>query len=497
MSAVGRSGHEASRTAAESSVRRVSVVAVGILVVFMVVLNISLVALAIPTINRTFGASSTQQQWLVSGYFLTLGTALMPAGRFGDARGRRNIFVAGTLLFVVASGVAGLAPSMGWLIIARLFQGLAAGMVTPQVYGMIQVLFAPDERARPLGWHAAGVVSSRVVGPPLGGVLLTTGGPEHGWRWIFLVNIPIGVVAAVWGWRLIPTVRRAERPDLDPVGALLLIAGLVLLWLMQGELWGPFLRWLLLLPVGLGALVGFVVWEQRYVRQGQPLFDPRLLRLRSFALGTFVATFYFAGYNAIFYVLSKYLQEGLGHDGLEAGLALTPLALGVAVTSFFAATKTKWVGRPLVILGLVLGAIGLAALAIGDAFLPGPDSPHAAALPLLLSGLGGGLVVTGVGAGLVIAPNQTLTLSEVPSSEGGSAGGMLQTGQQFGGGLGVAVAGSALLASLGSTGNWLTAFRVSWSIIVGFLVVALVASLIDLYYQAYQVTRTLPPGCSP
>lgn len=482
MSAVGRSGDEADRAAAERPGRRLPVIVVGILVVFMTVLDNSLVALAIPAINRTFGASNTEQQWLVSGYFLTLGTALMPAGRFGDACGRRNVFVAGTLLLVVASGVAGLAPSMGWLIIARLFQGLAAGMVIPQVYGMIQRLFAADERARPLGWYAAGVVSARIVGPPLGGVLLTVGGPEYGWRWIFLVNIPIGIVATVWGWRLMPTIGRTTRPDLDPVGVLLLITGLSLLWLMQGELWPPLLRWLLLLPVGLGVLVGFVLWEQRYARQGQPLFDPRLLRLRSFALGTFVATFYFAGYNAIFFVLSKYLQEGLGHDGLEAGLALTPLPLGVAVTSFFAATKAKWVGRPLVILGLVLGAIGLAGLVVGDVFLPEPDSPHAAALPLLLSGLGGGLVLTGVGAGLVIAPNQTLTLSEVPPSEGGSAGGMLQTGQRFGGGLGVAVAGSALFAGLGSTGNWVTAFRVSWSIIIGFLLVALVASLIDLYY---------------
>lgn len=157
-----------------------------------------------------------------------------------------------------------------------------------------------------------------------------------------------------------------------------------------------------------------------------------------------------------------------------------PLALGTVVGSVAAGAKAGRVGRPLIAVGLAFAAVGLAVLLVADLFLPGPNSPHAATLPLLLVGLGGGLATAGVGGGLVIAPNQTLALSHVPSTEGGSAGGMLQTGQRFGGGVGVAVVGTALFASLENTGDWLLAFRIPMAVIIGFLVTALVAALIDL-----------------
>lgn len=173
--------------------------------------------------------------------------------------------------------------------------------------------------------------------------------------------------------------------------ALLLICGLGLLRLMQGEQWPGLLRWLLL-PAGLAMLVAFCYWERFYARRGEPIFNLGLFRIRSFALGAFIATFYFAGYEAIHYLVSEYLQQGLGHDELVAGIALMPLALGTALGSVAAGARARRIGRPLIAAGLACGAVGLAMLLIADLFLPDPRSPHAATLPLLLAGLGGGLV---------------------------------------------------------------------------------------------------------
>ncbi len=180
--------------------------------------------------------------------------------------------------------------------------------------------------------------------------------------------------------------------------------------------------------------------------------------------------------------MSEYLQHGLGHNELVTGIALTPLALGVAVSSVIGGAKAGRMGSRLVVSGLVLVAVGLTALLVADLFLPGPDSPHAATLPLLLAGLGGGLVTSGVGGGLVNAPNLTVALSPVPQTEGGSAGGMLETGQAFGGGLGVGVVGTVIFASLDQTDNWLTAFRLPVLDIVGLFVVTLAAALISLFF---------------
>lgn len=469
---------EAPRTGSGRSVRPWPAATVGLLALFLGGLNISLLVIALPTIRSVFDLSSSGQQWLVSGYFLTFGLTLVPAGRFGDQRGRRNTFVAGVMLFVVASMVCGLAPSGEWLIIGRLAQGVGIGIALPQVFGTIQRMFSPRDRKRPLGLLAVGVSSSRLVGPILGGALVTVGG-EQGWRWIFLINVPLGVIVAGFGWRLFPVAERGQRPDMDLIGAFLLMCGLGLLWLMQGDQWPGLLRWLLL-PAGLATLVAFFYWERFYARRGEPVFNLGLFRIRSFTLGAFIATFYFAGYEAIYYLVSEYLQQGLGHDELVAAIALMPLALGTAVGSAAAAAKAKRIGRPLIAAGLACGAVGLALMLIIDLFLPGPRSPHTAALPLLLAGLGGGLVTAGVGGGLVIAPNQTLALAHVPPAQGGSAGGMLQTGQRFGGGFGVAVVGTALFTSLDRTGDWLLAFRVAMAVIICFFVIAFVAVLADV-----------------
>lgn len=251
----------------------------------MTLLDVSIVNVAVPSIDRALGASPSDLQWVLSGYALTFGLMLVPAGRFGDAHGRRNAFVAGVALFTLTSALAGLATMPAWLIAARLVQGAAAGLVNPQVTGLIQELFQGPERGRPFGLLGATIGISTAIGPLLGGLLIALGGEEQGWRWVF-VNVPVGIVAIVLAWRLLPTApaKRQVRRRLDLIGVALLGTGVVLLLfpLVQREQWqGPW-EWLLV-PAGLATLAGFGLWEHRYARREQPLFDLRPFRLRSYA----------------------------------------------------------------------------------------------------------------------------------------------------------------------------------------------------------------------
>ncbi|GAB3840379.1 hypothetical protein GCM10029963_08880 [Micromonospora andamanensis] len=184
--------------------RRWQALGVGLVAAFMTLLDISIVNVALPSLERALRADPSDLQWVLSGYALSFGLVLVPAGRFGDVRGRRNAFVFGIALFTLTSALAGLAQSPGWLIAARLLQGAAAGVVNPQVTGLIQQLFAGPERARPFGWLGATIGISTAIGPLLGGLLIAAGGPEHGWRWVFFVNVPVGIVAVLLGWRLLP-----------------------------------------------------------------------------------------------------------------------------------------------------------------------------------------------------------------------------------------------------------------------------------------------------
>ncbi|MEH0829556.1 MULTISPECIES: MFS transporter [unclassified Micromonospora] len=455
--------------------RRWQALGVGLVATFMTLLDVSIVNVAVPSMDRALHASPSDLQWVLSGYALTFGLLLVPAGRFGDARGRRTAFVVGVALFTLTSALAGLAASPAWLVAARLLQGAAAGVVNPQVTGLVQQLFRGAERGRAFGLLGATIGVSTAIGPLLGGLLIHLGGAEHGWRWVFFVNVPVGVLAVVLGWRLLPT-RPTGEPDrhrLDPVGVLLLGAGvlLLLLPLVQSEQWQSPWKWALV-PAGLAVLVGFGRWERRYARHRTPLFDLRLFELRSYTLGALIALVYFGGFTAIFFIFTLYLQNGLGYSALVAGLAITPFALGSALASTLGGRIVDRFGRPLVGVGLVVVVLGLGAVVIVLRDSPQHSVPLLTALPLLAAGLGSGLVIT---------PNQTLTLSEVPVPQAGSAAGMLQTGQRIGSAAGIAAVGALFFSSLSSTGgDWSTAFRHSLLLAAGVIVLALMAALLDI-----------------
>jgi EmrB/QacA subfamily drug resistance transporter len=441
---------------------------------FMTLLDVSIVNVALPSIRADLDLSSDALQWVLSGYALTFGLLLVPAGRYGDARGRRNVFMVGLGVFTLASAAAGLATGPVWLVIARLVQGAAAGVVNPQVSGLIQQLFRPEERGKPFGLLGATIGISTAVGPLLGGLLIQAFGPTDGWRWIFYINVPIGIVAILLGARWIPAPppEKREREDLDPVGVGLLGLGVVLLLLplVQERTWHGSAKWLLMVAAA-AVLAGFVWWEVRYGRRATPVVELSLFRVRSYGLGALVGLFYFGGFTSIFFTFTLLLQNGLHYSALEAGLAVTPFALGSAVASALGGRTVNRFGRPLVVIGLILV---LAGLALTYVFLGGGG--WATALPLLLAG---------IGSGLVISPNQTLTLAEVPVRRAGSAGAVLQTGQRIGTAVGIAAVGSVFFNRLaGNHGDWDAAFRTSLIVTMSFVLIALVAAATDVRMAA-------------
>jgi EmrB/QacA subfamily drug resistance transporter len=453
-------------------------VSVALVAGFMTLLDVSIVNVALPSIRDNLHLSPGELQWVLSGYALTFGLVLVPAGRYGDARGRRNVFIAGLLLFTVSSVAAGLATGALWLVVARLVQGAAAGVVNPQVSGLIQQLFEPRERGKPFGLLGATIGISTAVGPLLGGVLIQVFGAQEGWRWIFYINVPIGVAAMILGYLWIPAgektaERRRRTGDLDPVGVVLLGVGvlLLLLPLVEEREWHGNRKWLLVVAAVL-VLSGFVAWERRYGRNRTSLVDLGLFKVRSYALGSLIGLLYFAGFTTIFFIYTLYLQSGLRYTALEAGLAATPFAVGSAAAAAVGGRIVGRFGRPLVAFGLAVVAVGLVATNLVLHFVPGHGAGWAAALPLLVAGLG---------SGFVISPNQTLTLSEVPVERAGSAGAVLQTGQRIGTATGIAAVGALFFAQLASHhGSWVLAFRTALWVTVGFVVIALLAALADL-----------------
>lgn len=460
------------------SPRRWKALAVCLVVGFMTLLDVSIVNVALPSIQRGLGASSADLSWVVSGYALTFGLALVPAGRIGDARGRKTSFLVGLTLFTLASAGCGLSQSSGELVMSRLIQGIAGGILSPQVSGLIQMLFRGKERGRAFGMYGAVVGISTAVGPLLGGLLIQAAGEQTGWRWVFFVNLPIGACAFVAAVRLLPVrpkhTRQRIRGSFDPFGVLLLGGGVIALELplIQEQQWHGGEKWLLVLLAAV-VLVGFVLWERRQMRVGHlPLVDLSLFKLRSYTLGCLLGLSYFAGFTTIFFIFTLYVQNGLHYSALEAGVAVTPFALGSAVSARIGGNIVFRFGRRLITAGLALVVVGLGFTLLAAYLEQGRAVGFATAGPLLVAGLG---------SGLVISPNITLTLDQVPVQRAGIAGGVQQTGQRIGSAAGIALVGAVFFARFNATGSWSHAFIVGLSTAIGLVVIALALAVADIY----------------
>ncbi|WP_202867864.1 MFS transporter [Kribbella pittospori] len=347
------SGVEA--TAATGHPLRWQTLAVNQLAAFMALLDVSIVNVALPSIERGLGVSAGTAQWVVSGYALSFGLALVPAGRLGDALGRRRMFLIALTAFVLTSALTGAAPTIGLLIAARPLQGVAGGMLLPQNSGLIQELFQGAERGRAFGILGATSGLATATGPVVGGLIITLIAGPDAWRWVFYVNVPIGVVALLLAARWIPARSGGGRrkPQMDLIGSLLLGAGVLCLLLpaVDGESNGLGSDWWLFV-VAVLLLTAFARWELRTVRRGrEPVLDPRLAHTSGFPAGSIIGMVYFIGFTGIWLVLALFYQDGYGYSPLRSGLAVTPFAIGVAVSAAIAGRLVSRFGRVLTVAG--------------------------------------------------------------------------------------------------------------------------------------------------
>jgi EmrB/QacA subfamily drug resistance transporter len=409
---------------------------------FMVVLDFFIVNVAMPAMQSDLHAGTGAIEWVVAGYGLTFATFLITAGRLGDQLGRRRMFSLGLALFTLASAACGLAPSPAVLVAARLVQGLAAALLSPQVLSIIGVVYTGPDRVRAISTYGIVLGLAAVGGQLIGGVLVQADIAGLGWRSCFLINVPIGLIALAIAARAVPESRVEGANRLDLVGTALITLGLVdvVLPLVEGRQHGwPTWTWLCLgaAPMTLGL---FVAHQRRLSRRGgAPLLDPALFRERAFSAGLVTQLVFFASMASYFLVLALYLQQGRGLDALQAGLVFTILAGAYLVASAYAPGLTPRLGRRLpAIGGLVLAAgHGLLALSVADIGVGG-------SVALLVPGM----LLEGAGMGLIITPLTSTVLGNLEPQNAGAAAGALSTMQQVGNALGVAVTGVIFFGAL-------------------------------------------------
>ena len=458
---------------------------------FMTLLDVSVTNVALPSIGRATSAAPSQLQWVVSGYTLAFGLVPVLAGRLGDDHGRRLMFQVGVGSFTATSILAGLSPSVGVLIGARVLQGLAGGLINPQVSGLVQQLFPGSERGRAFGALGTTVGVGTALGPLIGGGLIALGGPHEGWRLVFFINVPVGVAVILLARRLLSTDPALGRHRLDTLGAGLL--GAATFCVLFGFVQYDAVRDRRLAWLGVPALVMlalFVRRERRLTRlQQDPLIDLRLFRVPSYTAGVVLALAFFPAMAGLPLVLALYYQQGLGYTALESGLAVTSYAVGSAVAASLAGRVVTRVGRPLVVAATLTFGVGALVLAL--------QVGHAPKAGVALA-LAPALFIMGVGSGAIITPNQALTLMEVDPVAGSTAGGVLQTAQRIGLAVGQAVIGAVFFISLGARGTTATrygdALRTATIVTLGFVAVAAAVGFADLLRTRHRVRTDSQPA---
>jgi EmrB/QacA subfamily drug resistance transporter len=402
----------------------------------MIILDGTIVSVALPAVQADLGFTASGLAWTVNAYLVPLGGLLLLAGKLGDLLGRRRMLVAGLALFVVASLLCGLAVGAGMLVVARFLQGVAAAMASAVVLGMIVRLFPePGERAKAMGVYAFVGAAGASIGTLLGGVLTET----VGWRWIFLVNVPIGVVAALLTMRLIERDRPlggAPRPDV--LGGALVTAGLMLAVFPIVDESGSGMR------LGLGVLAaallaGFVV-RQRVA--AEPLVRLSIFRSRAVSGGNLVQLLMVAGMLGFQFTVTLYLQRALGYLPAQTGFAILPIAVTIAVVSLL------WSGRLIERFGPRAVLLTSEVLLVAGLLLLTRDPVGSYPVDVLPS-----MLVLGVGAGLSIPAVTTVMMSDATPADAGLASGLANTSQQVGGALGIAV----LAALATARTDWATA----------------------------------------
>jgi EmrB/QacA subfamily drug resistance transporter len=417
------------------------VLAVILVAEVMDLLDSTVVNIAAPTIRAHLGGAYSTIQWVAAGYTLAFAVMLITGGRLGDIFGRRRLFIIGALGFTVASAACAVALSPGALITSRVIQGAFGAVLIPQGLGMIRANFPPKEMTAAFGLFGPVIGLSAVGGPIMAGALIDADLWGTGWRMIFLINVPLGLLAVAGAVRFMPESRSPQRTRLDVPGMLMVTAAAVMLIypLVQGrDLGWPL--WTYGLMAGSVPLLAVFVWYERR-RGDSPLIEPALFGRRPFTAGLAVLTGFFCAVAGLMLAFGVFTQTGLGFSPLKAGLAMVPWALGTAVgAAFSGGLLGPRMGRHIIHIGLIVLTVGLFGV-----ILTLRHSGLATTAWDFVPAMG----TCGIGMGLAIAPLFNVILAGVDDREVGAASGVLNAMQQLGSAVGVAVVGTVFFDAVG------------------------------------------------
>ena len=416
---------------------------------FMTFLDFFIVNVALPSIQGELHTNPAAIQFVVAGFGLTFAVSLISGGRLGDIYGRRRVFTIGLALFTLASAACGFAQGAGFLIAARIVQGAAAALMTPQVLATLGTVYTGAARARAFAAYGMTMGLAGVLGQLIGGGLIALNIAGASWRSIFLINVPVGVAGLMLVRRLVPE-SRGERAALDLTGTALVTAGLtaIVLPLVEGRQQGwPTWTWLTLASA-LVLLTAFVLHQRARSAAGRaPLVRLTIFRERTFAMGTLTAVIFGGIPASFFFVLALYLQDGRHLSALFSGIVFTGVGVGYFAAMLLAERISARLGRHILTLGAGFLTVASLLLAVSSG-----AATSAELLP--------GLALAGFGIGLVLVPLTAIVLANLDVRHAGAASGVLSTALQVGGALGIAVLGVVFFGAL-PAGGFAHAFTVS------------------------------------
>ncbi|TAN31578.1 DHA2 family efflux MFS transporter permease subunit [bacterium] len=408
---------------------------------FMILLDTTIVNVAIPAMSTGLNTTLDQILWVLNAYILVYAVLLITAGRLGDLFGQRNLFAVGLAIFTLASALCGLSQNPQELIAARVVQGVGGALLTPQTLAILTTLFPPERRGAAFGIWGGVAGLATVAGPTLGGAIVT----YIDWRWIFFVNVPIGILALIATFAIIPDLRPGRHHGWDVVGVILATAGLfgIVFGLIEGEKynWGQIAPYGVTIPEviigGILVIVAFVIWERF---QKEPLLPLSLFEERNFAVTNWIAAAISFGMMSLFLPIVIYLQSVRDFSAFTAGLTLAPMSLTSMLTAPIAGRMSDRIGGKYILMaGISVFAVGFGALT----YVAGPDSTWATFLVPA--------IIAGAGMGMTFAPMTTVAMRSISPRMAGAASGVLNTTRQLGAAIGSAVVGAELQSQLATS----------------------------------------------
>ncbi len=401
---------------------------------FMILLDTTIVNVAIPAMSKGLNATLDEILWVLNAYILVYAVLLIPAGRLGDLFGQRNMFALGLAVFTVASALCGFSQNSTELIAARIVQGVGGALLTPQTLAILTSIFPPERRGAAFGIWGGVAGLATIAGPTIGGALIT----YFDWPWIFFINVPIGIGAFIATFLIVPDLRPGRRQGWDLVGVALATAGLfgIVFGLIEGQRynWGEIASYGITIPEviggGVALMIVFVVWEYF---QKQPLVPLSLFDDRNFAVTNWIAAAISFGMLSMFLPVTIYLQSVRGFSALTAGLTFAPMSLTSMIIAPFAGRLADRIGGKYILMsGISLFTVGFSLVA----YVAGPDSTW---ITFLVPA-----IIAGAGMGMTFAPMTTVAMRNIQPRMAGAASGVLNTTRQLGAAIGSAVVGGLL-----------------------------------------------------